>query len=397
MKIVIIFLLSLSSLYLILLTLMTLVNRPGKKKTVGPTDFPAQNDYPLVSILKPVKGIDDDLEANLESFYRLDYPAYEILIAVDDWQDREVEIIKKVANRHPEIFTRILATGHNPEENPKIHKLTYLENQSRGRLLWVTDANVRVDPDTLRSLLLEYSVSGARLVFSPIRGSASRTLAGLMENTSLNFFTSGNIITLWKFFSKPVVVGKSMLIEREALNTLGGFKNFKDYLAEDYLMGKSFEKNGFRVSTNFTWVANINQRSTIRSFYKRMTRWARLRYQLHRPAYFSEILLNPIVLAMASLPLVGAGFWWLIPLTVSLKVLLEYLNFNAVGDQDRYRWQNHLIFPLMVVMKDLIFLVVYLMPFFSSTVDWRGGRIKTGKNSLICHSSGFGQQAYEKA
>ncbi|MBC7349655.1 MAG: glycosyltransferase [Candidatus Aminicenantes bacterium] len=376
---------------------MTLIYRPGRKKTGRPTNSLAKSDCPWVSILKPVKGVDDGLEANLESFYHLDYPVYEILFAVDNWQDREVEIIRKVADRHPKIYTRILATGHHPTENPKIHKLTCLESESRGSLLWVTDANVRVEPDTLRRLVAEYKVSAARFVFSPILGSASRTFASLMENTSLNFFTSGNVITLWKLFSKPVVVGKSMLIDRAALKTLGGFKYFKDYLAEDYLIGKSFMESGFRVSTDYTWVTNINQRVTIKSFYKRMARWARLRFQLHRPAYLSEILLNPMVLALASLLVVGSGFWWLVPLAVGFKIFLEYLNFVVVNAQDRGRWQNHLLFPLMVVTKDLIFLAVYLTPFFSSTVDWRGGRIKVAKNSLICHKPSFEQLLYEEA
>ena len=397
MYIAILILLGFSSLYLILLTVMTLIYRPNRKKTGQLTNSLAKSDYPWVSILKPVKGVDDGLEANLESFYHLDYPVYEILFAVDSWQDREVEIIRRVADRHPKIYTRILATGHHPTENPKIHKLTCLESESRGCLFWVTDANVRVEPDTLRCLVAEYKVSGARFIFSPILGAASRTFASLMENTSLNFFTSGNVITLWKIFSKPVVVGKSMLIEGAALKTLGGFKYFKDYLAEDYLIGKSFMESGFRVSTDYTWVANINQRATIKSFYKRMARWARLRYQLHRPAYLSEILLNPMVLALASLPVVGAGFWWLVPLAIGVKVLLEYLNFVVVNAQDRGRWQNHLLFPLMVVTKDLIFLAVYLTPFFSSTVDWRGGRIKVGKNSLICHKPSFEQLIYEEA
>ena len=397
MYIAILILLGLSGLYLSLLTAMTLVYRPKREKPGPSTVFLKKSDYPWVSILSPVKGVDDGLEANLESFYRLDYPVYEILFAVDSWQDKEVEIIRRVADRYPKIYTRILATGHHPTENPKIHKLSFLENESRGRLLWVTDANVRVEPATLRRLVAEYKSSEAKFIFSPILGAGSNNFASLMENTSLNFFTSGNVITLWKIFSKPVVIGKSMLIEGAALKTLGGFKYFKDYLAEDYLIGKSFMESGFRVSTNYTWVANINQRVTIKSFYKRMARWARLRYQLHRPAYIFEILLNPVILSLASLPLLGASFWWLIPLAAGFKIFLEYLNFLVVNGQDRGRWQNHLLFPLMVLTKDLLFLAVYLTPFFSSTVDWRGGRIKVGKNSLICHKQSFEPLIYEEA
>ena len=42
---------------------------------------------PPISILKPLCGIDDDLEGNLASFAALDYPAYEVLLGVRDRND----------------------------------------------------------------------------------------------------------------------------------------------------------------------------------------------------------------------------------------------------------------------------------------------------------------------
>ncbi len=397
MKIALITLLTSSGLYLVLMTILTIIHRPRRSSTTGKCHPEPDFRYPPVSILKPIRGVEDDLEANLESFYRLDYPVYEILFAIDDWQDRAVEIIRRVSERYPRIRTRIIATGHHPTENPKIHKLDYLEKQCYGRLLWVADANVRVETYTLRSLVDEYLKKGARVIFSPIMGTSSRTFASLMENTSLNFFTSGNVIILWKLFSIPVVVGKSMLIDRLALKTFGGFRYFKDYLAEDYLIGKSFQESGFMVSTNFTWVANISQQASFKSFYRRMARWARLRYQLNRPAYLSEILLNPLVLSLAGLVLSGGGIWNIFLLVATGKILLEYLNFLAVNVKDRSRLTNHLLFPLMVMVKDVIFFTVYLTPFFSTSVDWRGGRIRVGKNSLIYHPARYDKLVYEEA
>ncbi|MCR4396766.1 MAG: glycosyltransferase [Candidatus Saccharicenans sp.] len=396
MKIALTIILSLSGLYLVLMTFMTIIHRPRKSSGSDKSNREQDFRYPPVSILKPIRGVEDDLEANLESFYRLDYPVYEILFAVDDWQDKAVEIIRRVSERYPRVRTRILATGHHSTENPKIHKLDFMEKQSYGCLLWVADANVRVEAGTLRCLVDEYLKKRARVIFSPIMGTSSRTFASLMENTSLNFFTSGNVITLWKLFSIPVVVGKSMLIDRLALKTFGGFKYFKDYLAEDYLIGKSFQESGFRVSTNFTWVANISQRASLKSFYRRMARWARLRYQLNRPAYLSEILLNPVILSLGALLLYGGRFWKLFLLVAAGKILLEYLNFLAVNAPDRSRLINHLLFPLMVVVKDVIFFVVYLTPFFSTSVEWRGGRIRVGRNSLIYHPARYDKLVYEE-
>ncbi len=44
---------------------------------------------PAVSILKPLCGVDDALEANLASFAALAYPEYEVVLAVRDVRDRQ--------------------------------------------------------------------------------------------------------------------------------------------------------------------------------------------------------------------------------------------------------------------------------------------------------------------
>src|SRR6188508_1290039 len=49
--------------------------------------LPTLTSSPRVSILKPLAGIDDELEENLASFSDLDYPDYEILIGVASTDD----------------------------------------------------------------------------------------------------------------------------------------------------------------------------------------------------------------------------------------------------------------------------------------------------------------------
>jgi len=396
-SLIILIILSLSGLYLVAMTALVIWHRPTTRQKKSPASPSPSQDYPLVSLLKPVKGIDDGLEANLESFYQLDYPLYEILFAVDDWQDESCALIKKLAARYPAIHTKILATGDPLTENPKIHKLSWLESESRGRLLWVTDASVRVEPQTLRRLVEKYSSSKAKLIFSPVLGTNSRSLASLMENTYLNFFTSGNIIALWKLFRQPVVMGKSILLDRAALRSFGGFKYFKDYLAEDYLIGKSFQDSGFKVDTNYIWIKNISEQTSLKTFFKRMVRWARMRSKLNRPAYLAELLLNPVVIALAAMAAFGAPFLKLALAVAAGKIILEYLNFLAVDSPDRKRLVNHLSFPAMVIAKDLLLSAVFLLPFFSNTVDWRGHHFKIGKNSLITPQNDIEKLIYEEA
>ena len=392
MKTIILGLLAVSGLVLFLFTGFTLAFRKGNK-----ADGRKARAYPFVSLLKPIKNVDDGLAANLESFYRLDYPAYEVLFAIDDFKDPCVAILRDLQVRHPEIRTKIVATGHPPFENPKIHKLARLESKSRGGLFWATDSNVRVAPDTLRRLVEEYLASDAKVVFSPIRGSSSRSFGSLMENSSLNFFTSGSIIASWFLGRQPIIVGKSILVEREALETFGGFGYFRNYLAEDFLLGEAFTKSGFRVSTNCTWVTSVSQTATLKSFFKRLSRWAKLRYHLRRPVYLAEILLNPIVIALAGWAAFGRRGWIVFAATTAAKVAIEYANFLFVNSEDARRLRNHLMFPAAVVVKDLVLFAVYLTPFFSRQVDWRGGRIRIGKDTLIQIPSNMENLVYEGA
>lgn len=343
----------------------------------------ARENAPLVSILKPLRNFDDDMERNFESFFQLDYPLYEILFAVDSPEDPCAPVINRLRLKYPHVPVQIVFTGHSLSHNPKIHKLAQLEPLSNGRLFWVTDSNIRVEADTLDKLVQTHLREGAKMIFSPIRGTSSRSLGSFMENAGLNFFTSGSIISAWALFRQPIVVGKSILIERGSLSRFGGFAYFKNYLAEDFLLGDAFVKSGFSVASDYTWVTNINQTTTLKGFFERMSRWAKLRFHLKKGIYLGEVLLNPIVVAGAGLLWTGRVGWMLLVAAVGFKVLLEYANFLVLNHEDRKKLWAHLVFPAAVVCKDLLLLAVYLTPFFSRTVRWRKGKIGIGKKTLI--------------
>ena len=57
---------------------------------------------PLVSILKPVCGVDHGLYENFASMCRLDYPEYEIVFGVRGADDPVVALIEKLQTDFPE-------------------------------------------------------------------------------------------------------------------------------------------------------------------------------------------------------------------------------------------------------------------------------------------------------
>ena len=65
--------------------------------------------------------------------------------------------------------------------------------------------------------------------------------------------------------------------------------------------------------------------------------------------------------------------------------------------EDARRLRNHLLFPAALLAKDLIFFAVYLTPFFSREVEWRGGRIALGRDTLILVPANVENLVYEGA
>jgi ceramide glucosyltransferase len=352
----------------------------GGKVAVRDLDLPF---YPKTSVFLTLRNLDDGLEENLTSVFSLDYPNFDVHFAVDALDDPCVQVVDSVRARFPGIKTAVIQVGQSRTHNPKVNKLACLQRHSDAPLIWVLDSDVRVGPQTLRALVGEHINHGAAMVFSPIRCSGARTFGSVVEMSYVNFFMSGSILTAWKLLRGRVVVGKSLLIERKSLDTVGGFAYFANVLAEDYWLGETFVKHGFSVRCNSLWIDTIRETSTINNFFNRMGRWAKLRFNLVRPAYLLEILFNPLALVLLFLPLLKTSALALVLIVIFVRVTVEYLVFFAINHADRHRFAIILaLFPATLV-KDLLMLFVYFIPFFSNTVAWRGNTIRIGKKTRI--------------
>ena len=66
-------------------------------------ELSAAEFIPPVSILKPLHGLERNLDENLESFFQQDYPEFEILFCARNANDAGLEIARRVAASFPHI------------------------------------------------------------------------------------------------------------------------------------------------------------------------------------------------------------------------------------------------------------------------------------------------------
>ncbi|VEU24111.1 DEKNAAC105368 [Brettanomyces naardenensis] len=114
------------------------------------------SDLVGVTILRPLKGIDPEMETCLESSFLQNYPKdrLEIIFCVQDPHDPAIDVVQRLIARFPRVDAKLMLDQEgamdNYGPNPKINNLAKGYKAAKFDTLWVIDSNVWARPDTLR-------------------------------------------------------------------------------------------------------------------------------------------------------------------------------------------------------------------------------------------------------
>ena len=336
------------------------------------------SSYPPVSIFKPLKGIDSQLEENLRTFFEQDYEKFELLFGVNDDDDPAIEIVRKLQRTYPHIQTRLVVNEFRIGPNPKVNNLHNMYPYAHYDYFIISDSNVQVKQNYIKSMMHEMSSEKIGLVTSLIRGTGANNISSLFENLHLNSYIAGNIIAVKRLFGISVTIGKSMLFRREIIEKIGGFKVLGRFLAEDHMIGQSVLKLGYKTRISKEPIDTINAGWKFGQFCNRHLRWAAMRKHVNFAHYIGEIFSNPILFAviyyLQSPSLLGFEIYTTVFFT---KSLLDYTAAKSINAEEK--WYYYLLVPV----KDLIMVGLWIVPFFKNTINWRGNKFIISKNTEL--------------
>lgn len=335
--------------------------------------------FPPISILKPMRGLDDSLFDNLESFCLQDYPQYEIILCLQDYNDPACKVARKIKEKYRDRDISIVIEKYNKGLNPKVNNLIPAYKIAKYDHILISDSNVLVERDYLKMTAKQMSDPAVGLVTNIIRGVRAATLGSVFENLHLNSFIIGSVCLLDRFLRMPCVIGKSMLMRKSDLEAIGGFKSVENILAEDYIIGERIRKTGKRVVLSNYLISNVNEYWSFKKFLNRHTRWGKLRWKIGGIKYISELISNPVFMSVIPLFLYGPnGMTVSLPLFAgTVKILADlYLGRLIASDM------NPLLY-LLCPIKDIAIGIIWFVPLLSNTVVWRGNRYIIGKNSVL--------------
>ncbi len=332
---------------------------------------PEPRSFPLVSILKPLCGVDDDLWGNLRSFTRLHYPRFEILLGVKDLRDPAYPLALRAAARWPGLVRVVVQRGA-PGLNPKVNQLMTLGAAARGDVLVVSDSNVRVRRDYLRGIVAILEDAEVGLVSHAVAGVGERTLGALFDNFTMCGSIAPGVVSVKRIAGKDLVVGKSMALRRQDLRAMGGFERLKDVLAEDFLCGRLVVTElGKRVALASQPVFNVTRSQTLATFFARYLRWSVMqRKVVGNLAYTAQVVLSPVALATAAFIVSPEPRVALAAAVISLArmALLE-----ACSRALRGRGFGSLC--LLVPIAELIIACAWATGLVRNEINWRGNRL----------------------
>jgi ceramide glucosyltransferase len=333
-----------------------------------------EGPQPPISVLKPVKGLDDGLFENLSSMVSQTYPRLEILIGALDPADPALGVARQVAAAHPHVDLRIVICPDDGGMNPKVTLLRHLSSQARFEYLLISDSNVRVPDGYISATARELADPEVALVTNPVVGIGEDSLGALFENLHLVTYIGRMVAFAAAYLGRSCVIGKSMLFRKADLASIGGWSLVRDVLAEDYLIGAAFQAAGRRVAVSPHLVTTHNAHWPVERFLNRHLRWGQMRRRVSVPAYVLEPLFNPhaLFLALALVALAtGSARGVMLPLAV-LGVAGRVAADRALLQRVRGGEAPLLEVLLMGIVKDLLMLGVWAVAGFRRTVDWRG-------------------------
>jgi cellulose synthase/poly-beta-1,6-N-acetylglucosamine synthase-like glycosyltransferase len=249
--------------------------------------------YP-VSVLKPLKGNEGGhLKENLESFFKIDYPEFELIFSVASFSDSARPVVEALMEKYPHISARLMIGAVEVGPNPKVNNLVRSYESAKSDLLLISDSNVRVEPGYIRRVVAHLE-SGVGIVTAVVAGRNPIGMGAHLEAMYLNTFYARYML-MAEGLKMPCVVGKSMLMSRAHANRFGGIRMLGQYLAEDYMAGIAMQKLGLRSVIMSDPIHQEIGEYSVKDFWKRHTRWGRLRKSQAPVPFFFEPLFGAII------------------------------------------------------------------------------------------------------
>jgi ceramide glucosyltransferase len=230
---------------------------------------------PPVSLLKPVHGLEARLKENIESFFQLDYPEYEILFAADTEDNAALGVVREVCARYPQIRTHVIVTGRPPWLNPPSYSFYQMAEVAAHDILVTSDSDVEVQPGYLRDVVPPLYDPGVGMVTCVYRGKNVGGFWTGVHAVGMSVEMTAGVVTANLLEGMKFGLGPTIVVRRDALEKIGGYRVLGEYFANDFVIGNLIDKAGYRVVLSRHVIDHVVSPMTFQRVWENEVRWSR--------------------------------------------------------------------------------------------------------------------------
>jgi ceramide glucosyltransferase len=323
---------------------------------------------PPVSCLKAVKGLDRGAYENFASFCRQDYPEYEILFCVDE-TDPAVPILKKLMQDFPNSPIRLLYGPDHVAINDKVARLDRLSKEARYETWVLVDADVRVEPNYLRTVVapMQNPKTGAVTCFYSM--ATDNTFIEKLQEIGMmcDFFPA--ILVAWLLDGVKFGFGQTIVTTRAYVQGFGGFKAIENRPADDLLTCRLVAEQGLTVELLNYVVLTTPDFNSMKDLWIKRTRWMTVMRNMRPWGHIGLIFTFGLPWALVALAIqptapvaaIYLGGYFL------CRVLLTWI-VGVHGLKQSGLWSKVRLIPIW----DFTAFLIWIASFTRRTIRWRG-------------------------
>jgi len=329
---------------------------------------PTAADYPAVTVLKPLHGMEPKLYGNLAGFCAQNYPgSVQIIFGVDDAADPAADVVRRLVADFPERDLTLVIDGRRHGENRKVSNLINMARQARHEVLVVSDSDIVVAPDYLKHIAAALAQPGVGLVTCLYHGIPAGGLWSRLSAAAIDYHFLPNVLAGLKLGLASPCFGSTIALRAKTLAAIGGFEAVADQLADDYALGALVRATGRTVAIPNHVVGHACAERSAGELIRHELRWARTIRSIDPAGFAGSAITHSLPLALIGLVLGGinpAGF--IVVAALACRLLLQNAIDRAFGLRGDLFWLG----PL----RDVLSFAIFVGSFFGRGVQWRGHR-----------------------
>lgn len=342
---------------------------------------PEARQWPAVTILKPVHGLEKGLRDNLRSTCLQDYPQFQVVFSVQSDQDPAIPLLREIQEEFGSNLVTVAIENYQAGPNGKSNNLLGGLAHAKHDILVISDSDVRLRPDYLKAIVAPLSDPLVGYACTFYKAVKADTWFEKMELLTVNTDLTPGQIFAYMTGAAQFCLGASTALRRSDLEQIGGFESLGDYLVEDCEMGRRLRLTGKRPAMVPYLVDMLVDLKTAMEWWHHQIYWDQNNRAARPGAWLSTIVIRPVPFAALFAAICGAD---LIGLSVLAGAILVRIATAAAIMKGTLNDREGLRSLFLLPFRDLAAFVSLFLAFTKSTTVWRGVRFRlTGDGRLV--------------